>query len=76
MWLDEYKKKVSLMNTDNNNEYYIRLYSYLEFILTSTPDELKGICLMKIECRLNILNDPILKKIKEYNLTRLRLLSH
>jgi hypothetical protein len=68
MWNEEYKKKIALLNTTNNNEYYIRLDSYLDFIIKN-PDQITGV-LMKIENNLNLLNDPILEKIRDYSILR------
>lgn len=68
MWLDEYNKKIALMNTTNNNDYYIKLDSYLDFIINSHNDQLKQMVLIKIENKLNILNDPILEKLRIYSM--------
>lgn len=68
MWNEEYKKKIALLNTTNNNEYYIRLDSYLDFIIKN-PDQITGV-LMKIENNLNLLNDAILEKIRDYSILR------
>ena len=63
--MDEYIKKIELLNTSNNNEYYIRLNSYLDYIL-SNKDQFKNKTLLKIENKLNLVNDPLLEKIKQY----------
>ena len=63
--MDEYIKKIELLNTSNNNEYYIRLNSYLDYIL-SNKDQYKNKTLLKIENKLNLVNDPLLEKIKQY----------
>jgi hypothetical protein len=65
MGQDEYKKKISLLNTRNDNEYYIRLDSYLDYIL-SNKDEYKNKTLIKIENKLNLVNDPLLDKLNQY----------
>ena len=65
MGQDEYKKKISLLNTRNDNEYYIRLDSYLDYIL-SNKDEYKNKTLIKIENKLNLVNDPLLDKLNKY----------
>ena len=65
MGQDEYKKKISLLNTRNDNEYYIRLDSYLDYIL-SNKDEYKNKTLIKIENKLNLVNDTLLDKLNKY----------
>lgn len=67
MWQDEYYKKIALMNTSNDNDYYIRLDSYLDYIFSSKRDEIKTIVLIKIKRNFNLLNDPLLEKIKKYS---------
>lgn len=64
--MDEYLKKIELLNTINNNEYYIRLNSYLDYIL-SNKDQFKNKTLSPIENKLNLVHDPLLEKIKQYN---------
>lgn len=64
--MDEYIKKIELLNTSNNNEYYIRLNSYLDYIL-SNKDQYKNKTLPPIENKLNLVHDPLLEKIKQYN---------
>ena len=68
MWTDEYNKKVSRMNTSNECEYYIMLDQYLDFILSSTTDQLKGVKLVDLTRTFNLLRDPILNKIRDYRL--------
>ena len=63
--MDEYQKKIEQLNTSNNNEYYIRLNSYLDYIL-SNKDQFKHKTLLKIENKFNLVNDPLLEKIKQY----------
>ena len=68
MWTDEYNKKVARMDTSNECEYYIMLDQYLDFILSSTTDQLKGVKLVDLTRTFNLLHDPILNKIRDYRL--------